>query len=168
MDFKEINTLLGKYWDGKTSLQEETTLKEYFASNNVAKELLPYKSLFQFFVTEKGAEAPDELEEKLLDQMVGSIAKKRRLPAWRPLIKYAAAFLLLSFGTFYLFNFQLQPIENTTIVYDDNPEDAVKAYNEVKAALALVSRKIDKGATKATIGISKTKKPNQIFKLLNQ
>jgi len=157
-----------KYWEGESSLQEESKLKEYFSGENVAKELLPYKSLFQFFVKESNDVPSDELDKKLMDQMVSSISQKRRIIGWKPLLKYAAAFVFLAFGTFYFFSNQLpSTVEDSAVVYHDDPEDAIKAYNEVKAALALVSRNMDKGTSKASIGISKTKKTNQIFKLLN-
>ena len=49
MDYKNINNLLEKYWEGESSLQEEETLKQYFNHGTVAPELEQYQSLFQYF-----------------------------------------------------------------------------------------------------------------------
>jgi len=49
MDFKKIDNILNKYFEGLTSLEEEKILKEYFASDNIAEEHYPYKAMFNYF-----------------------------------------------------------------------------------------------------------------------
>lgn len=42
----DIDSLLDKYWDGNTSLEEERLLKTYFQSGQVQTEHLPFQDLF--------------------------------------------------------------------------------------------------------------------------
>lgn len=163
MAYKEIKNLLEKYWQGETSILEEQKIKKYFAGDNVADELKPYKSLFNFFDEEKDESSSPLLEESILNS-IG--AKKRRLTTWKPLLRVAAAVLIFALGGLVFYQ-TTSVYQSQELVYDSEPEDALKAYNEVKAALALVSNKMDKGTNKAVIGISKTKSANDIFKILN-
>ena len=47
MDYKVMEQLLDKYFDGETSLQEESRLREYFRRADVPEALQPYQPLFR-------------------------------------------------------------------------------------------------------------------------
>ena len=47
-DYKHIDNILNKYFDGLTNLQEEAELRRYFHSDQVAAAHEPYKVLFQY------------------------------------------------------------------------------------------------------------------------
>ena len=50
MDYNHITQLLEKYFEGETSLKEESRIKStFFQSNNVPEQLKRYQNLFQFF-----------------------------------------------------------------------------------------------------------------------
>ncbi len=166
MAYNKIKILLDKYWDGKTSIEEENTLKKYFNSNKVADDLKPYKSLFNFYEDAQNELPSSKLEESILES-IGE-TKTRKLSPWKPFLRTAAAILLLAFGGLTIYNSTQNTDFKQAVVYDNQPEDARKALAEVKAALALVSNKMDKGTNKAVLGISKTKSANNIFKLLNK
>jgi cystathionine beta-lyase/cystathionine gamma-synthase len=53
MELKNIESLLEKYEEGQTSLQEEAQLKHYFTTETVAPHLEVYRSLFTYFVSDK-------------------------------------------------------------------------------------------------------------------
>ena len=53
MELKNIESLLEKYEEGQTTLQEEAQLKHYFTTETVAPHLKVYASLFTYFVLEK-------------------------------------------------------------------------------------------------------------------
>ena len=53
MELKHIESLLEKYEDGQTSLQEEAQLKHYFTTETVAPHLEVYRSIFTYFVSDK-------------------------------------------------------------------------------------------------------------------
>lgn len=52
-DLDNIEKLLGKYQEAKTTLQEEALLKDYFTSDNVAPHLQEYQYMFQYFTKSK-------------------------------------------------------------------------------------------------------------------
>ena len=53
MELKNIESLLEKYEEGQTTLQEEAQLKHYFTTETVAPHLEVYRSLFTYFVSDK-------------------------------------------------------------------------------------------------------------------
>lgn len=59
MESNKINELLDKYFEAETTSAEENTLKTYFAGENVAREHLHYKPLFQHFAEQKQLKAPE-------------------------------------------------------------------------------------------------------------
>ena len=46
MDYKYIEQLLERYWQGETTLQEEAILRAFFSQDDVPASLMKYKSLF--------------------------------------------------------------------------------------------------------------------------
>lgn len=50
---KDIKTLLDKYFEGETSIQEERDLQKYFSSSNISPKYLKYAPMFRFFEEEK-------------------------------------------------------------------------------------------------------------------
>ena len=48
MDYKYIEQLLERYWNGETSLEEEGILRAFFAQKDVPEVLRPYQSLFVY------------------------------------------------------------------------------------------------------------------------
>jgi len=53
MELANIEKLVEKYLNAETSLQEETTLKNYFTGGNVAPHLQEYEYMFNYFATIK-------------------------------------------------------------------------------------------------------------------
>lgn len=53
MELANIEKLLEKYLEGTTTLQEETTLKNYFNKGLVAPHLQEYQPLFMYFASAK-------------------------------------------------------------------------------------------------------------------
>ena len=52
MDYKYINQLLERYWRCETSIEEEDILKAFFSQKDVPVELLRYKDLFTYELSE--------------------------------------------------------------------------------------------------------------------
>ena len=48
MDYKYIQQLLDRYWQGDTSIEEENILRQFFIQPNVPDELLQYRALFVY------------------------------------------------------------------------------------------------------------------------
>jgi hypothetical protein len=66
MELANIEILVEKYENAETSLQEETTLRNYFTGGDVAPHLQEYEYMFNYFVASKDETytKPIQLEPK--------------------------------------------------------------------------------------------------------
>jgi hypothetical protein len=96
-----IKTLIEKYFEGLTSLEEEQLLRDYFQKKNVAKEFEIYKPIFQFFSGE-----------------IQTHINKRKVTPVQWFSIFAAACLLLLFILRFTFNMQ-KTVSETSQAYID-------------------------------------------------
>lgn len=159
MDYKNINHLLEKYWEGETSLQEEETIKQYFNNGSIAPELEQYQPLFQFLKEEQDVMISDDFEKRLLEQIENEPqikeARVRKLP-WMTAIRSIAAVGILLLGAFFIFQNSQDTVEKD-VWAEYEIQDEQQAIEATKAALALLSGKMKKGSKKATKGFSEMK-----------
>jgi hypothetical protein len=154
MKYEQISALLEKYWEGETSLQEERELKNYFASGAVDPRLHSIEPLFRAVREDQGR------------QFTAPVPAPRRLTivatVWRTWAVAASVAGLLFLG--WLFRDQLagpagKPMAaETKNLQEDTYDDPEKAAAEIKAALALVSSKLNKGKKEAAKGLRKMEK----------
>ncbi|MEM6966907.1 MAG: hypothetical protein AAF573_19235 [Bacteroidota bacterium] len=175
MDYKNINHLLEKYWEGETSLQEEATLKQYFNQENVATEHRQFTPLFQYLKDEQDVMISDGFEAKLLAQLEKEqpSAKVRQL-SWARGIQTVAAIGIILLGAFFIFQQEKQTDNpyhperfagRTNVFIIDDPEESEEAMAATKLMLELISGKMKKGSDKATKGIVEVNKgKNRTFK----
>lgn len=74
MNTREIEILIGRYFEAETTLEEEKLLKQFFSGNNVPDELKHHSALFKFASNEEKLHAPSLTDE----QLSGSIQGKKR------------------------------------------------------------------------------------------
>ncbi|MBF4473241.1 SipW-dependent-type signal peptide-containing protein [Flavobacterium sp. HJJ] len=129
MEFNKIEALLGKYFEGETSIAEENELKNYFSSPNTAPHLEQYKPLFGYF-----AEAKNENFEKVIP-----LISKKKKTAW--LLAAASIAVLLGAGTYAYFNADKEKVNNELGTYE-NPKEAFEATQK---ALAMLSNNVNAG-----------------------
>lgn len=143
MDYKEVKTLLEKYWNCETSLEEEAQLREYFSSEKIHEDLIEFAPLFQYFKSEGQIRISDNFNEKFLNQVESKkkTAKRRYLNIY---YKVAAAVILILF-VFTIHQRFIAVKEKATIIVQDTFDDPEKALEETKKALLLVSEKWNKG-----------------------
>lgn len=95
MDYKYINQLLDRYWQGETTLEEEQILRSFFSQLCVPEELAKFRPLFVYEQTEpKTDRLGDDFDERMLS-MVGEpqeVKARKVLISQRfaPLFKAAA------------------------------------------------------------------------------
>ncbi len=159
-----IKKLLEKYFDGNTSIAEEQILKSYFNEHEVASELLPYQSLFQYFTTTATIQSSDDLERKIVAQL--PTATIRRIPStWmRWTIGIAASIAMLVAGWWVADQWQTEEqvaVINWEQYEPDNPEEA---YEYTKAALELLAKKLNGGAAQVAEELDKLNEVSSIFK----
>ena len=159
---QDIETLQNKYWDGETTLEEERNLKAYFAQPNVAEKWRALTPLFQALREEKATQMPHANGKRVRMGFAGS-----------PRLRWAAAAILIGVlataGTWAFRNQQEQSrIESVHAkLNQDTFDDPQKAAEEIKAALALVSSKMNKGRRNAAKGLKKMEKVEKYFPKTN-
>lgn len=189
--YSEIQSLLDRYWEGETTLEEERLLKSYFASGQIDERFRSVAPLFQVFREEKALEYA----------RAKTVEMKPRIFAWHGWAAAASVLLLLSAGWWWMNrekglpqqiavqkevpaeytkpapteDFSQVAEEKTTpkkISYSGSKRtkkvpvdpEAEKAMAEIKAALALVSSKIGKGRREAAKGAIYLENVDKIFK----
>ena len=160
MDYNNIRKLLDKYWEGQSSVEEEIQLRDFFSGTDVPEDLKSYQPLFQFFQIEKDKNLSGDFDQRLIQQLKSSQKPKanvRRLPYY--LMRVAAAALLLF--SIYFVNQQWTQDTYDPVAEEMTPEEV---YAQTKAALLLVSAKLNKGTNVANDGMSKMNKATRIIK----
>lgn len=100
MDYKYINQLLNRYWEGETSLEEEDILRAFFSQDNVPAELMRYKPLFCYEATQAKR---DVLGDDFDARVLAAITERKPVKAqvismgqrFKPLLKAAAMVAIL-------------------------------------------------------------------------
>ena len=145
MELHNIKNLLEKYFEGETSLQEEKELKNYFSSENIAPELLQYKSMFGYFSEEKTTESEREIV----------LEKKSNHRKWLGMA--ASIVILLGIG----FTFLKQPVQQDDLGTFDDPE---MALIETQKAFNLIAENLNKGKESINYLQEYENTKNRIFK----
>lgn len=130
MALDKIEVLVEKYFDAETSIAEESELKVYFSSENVAQHLQHYTSLFVHF---------KEAKEEQFTTPIVLKTNKKNYSAW--LSVAATVTILLGIGSFMYVNNQQNAVPTAYGTYDD-PE---VAFRETQKALALISAHVNTG-----------------------
>ena len=98
MDYKDIEQLLERYWQCETSVEEEATLRDFFAKEEVPAHLLRYKNLFVYQQVQQEVGLGEDFDTRILAEVVK--AKRLTLTGrFIPLFKAAAVIaIILSLG----------------------------------------------------------------------
>lgn len=162
MDYNRIRSLLHKYWNCETTLQEEEELRSFFSTRNVPDDLKPYSSLFQYFLYENEAQVSDGFDEKILMRIGKGKEKSQKQVFLSIFYKVAAAVILILFTVTVHQKF-IKVREKATTLVQDTFDDPEKALEQTKKALLLVSEKWNKG--KANVGrLSEFNKAEKIIR----
>jgi hypothetical protein len=146
MEYNNIESLLEKYFEGETSIEQEKQLTNYFSSANVALHLLHYQPIFKYFNIEK----QDTFNQEI-------VLKSNRNTTWFSMA--ASLVLLAGIIAFYLFNNKQADPEEGLGTYK-SPEIA---FVETQKALQMLSSNVNVGINSvAYIGEYQNTK-NKIF-----
>lgn len=167
MDYKGIKVLLDKYFDGETSLQEESQLQRYFQEPEVHPSLRSYKPMFEFFYAERERHLSSDFETRLLEKLQQTESPRMRVVQTRIWITRVAAALILAAGIWWVYpKLQQQPKEVVAQTIDWSkyePETPEEAYKILKTSLHKVSNELNDGAEKAAKEVMKVKKMNEVL-----
>lgn len=139
MNTDRIPSLIDKYFEGETTLQEEQRIKEYFANTSlIPDDLLPLKDFFLPLDDYKNLKVSTEIDTRLEERLLAEEdkARKNRIFNIRTYVTtgIAAAFVLLI-----TFQKMVQPSFKSTV------DDPVVAMQIVTEAFSQVNRNMEKG-----------------------
>jgi len=165
MKTQDIKTLLDRYFEGATTLQEEQQLRRYFNQEEVEPSLLHYQPLFQYFEQAGEVQLSEDFESRLFDQIDAPKQATARLrPMWRSALRIAAAVAVLV-AVYFLLPLQPKPAQPQAYDWEKvATEDPDLAYEQTEAALRLLASKLNGGAKTAVKEIEKVEKVANVFK----
>lgn len=184
MKYEKIHELLDRYWEGETSLEEERSIKEYFNAPGIDERLRPLAPMFQAFSEEQTVQLASKtkvvpMRPQMYQWAVAASLALMLAAGWWMLregetVKAVAGIpaaespqttvpavapekSLTATGK--------KEIEKALPPIKKNPwkprkpktaidPETARAMAEIKAALALVSSKLDKGRNEAVKGAS--------------
>ncbi|MEM9823904.1 MAG: hypothetical protein AAF985_22660 [Bacteroidota bacterium] len=163
MDAKTIQSLLDKYWEGQTSLEEEQTLKTYFQQEALPEEWKAYAPFFQMLSTESKMGTSSAFDKQLEEALTKETKKQPRpLHSYRWMLRAAAVLLLVSMSFLLL---KTLPEQQQITQEEETYENPELAYAKAKEVLLLLSTKMQRGTEKASDGVKKAQKASDIIKL---
>lgn len=148
MESHKIETLLEKYFEGETTIAQETQLQEYFSSPDVAQHLEQYRPMFGYF---------SKAREQQFEQTLPLQPRKRKAVAW--LSVAASVVVLLGVGTFAYNNMQDSSSDELG-TYDD-PEIA---FRETQKALDMLAGHVNTGVESVSYINEYEDSKNLVFK----
>jgi len=141
MNLQEIEKLLDRYFEGETTLLEETRLREFFASGNVPDQWKNLERYFSHIEQERSLLLDNpEFDAKIMMQVKESklaVITDIRRP-WIYWLSGVAAGILILVAIFVRFD----PFSRKI---DDTYKDPKVAYLEAKKALLYISEKFNQG-----------------------
>lgn len=94
MNYQYIEQLLDRYWEGRTTLEEEQILRSFFSQPDIPEDMRQYAPLFRYETEEKDVCLGKDFDTRmsaLLDSETKVKAKRIRLSTrFAPLLKAAA------------------------------------------------------------------------------
>ncbi len=94
MNYQYIEQLLDRYWEGRTTLEEEQILRSFFSQPDIPEDMRQYAPLFRYETEEKDVCLGKDFDARmsaLLDSETKVKAKRIRLTTrFAPLLKAAA------------------------------------------------------------------------------
>jgi hypothetical protein len=140
MNPEEIKQLLERYYEGKSTLEEEHTLKNFFSQENIPEHLTCEKEIFRYYIQSSEVPEPSSGFENSIISALDSVderserLKRRRI--FGVLTGIAAGILILT-GTYFYFVNKSEP--------RDTYSDPELAYAETMKILYNVSERLNQG-----------------------
>lgn len=139
--------MLERFYQGRTTLEEEQWLQDYFSSSAVPDEFFPDRDLFTVFqTTEDAMKIPGDLDQKILAKLEGEERRElrsRRITIYSLSGLAAGLLALIAVYLFFLRNEESPLLASQQ--WEDTYEDPLQAYEEAKKTLLYVSNKLNQG-----------------------
>lgn len=166
MEYQKIKTLLERYFQGETSVEEERLLRRYFSGEGVDQRLRQYAPLFRLFYREQQEKLDENKAGQILAQLPAGPANRISLSTRRysRLLQIAAS-LVLIVGLYWAYQYR-QPVEQTAEVDWSKYEitDEREALDITRNALLKVSKSLNEGASTAADKLDRMQEIGKFFK----
>lgn len=155
MDSERIKSLLEKYWNCETSLEEENELREFFTSADIPAEMKETAALFQYFEAEKKRTVGENFEHDVTKQL-----RQRRggkvvsMVSFQNIARIAAGIAVVVVATYFI---RQEIRKSYPKELQDTYTDPQMAFEETKKALMMISN-----------SFGKAKKEAEKMKMLNE
>lgn len=136
MDSKLVERYIDNYWEGRSTLEEEQLIKDFYSFGEVPEHLEMYREVFTDIEIAIVPELGEEFDRKLLS----TIEEKKTGSSWA-IFKIAAIGLILLITSISVFRMDMkkQELAQDTV---STPEDAL---TETKKAFLLIAEAMNKG-----------------------
>lgn len=133
MDYNQLETLIKKYWDCETSLEEEERLREWFRTHEVPERFRETAKLFSYFDEQRQKATDKQFDAKVLTNLQ-SKSKGKTVNLWQTSLKIAAGIAVVAASIFFV---RQELIEKHDIAEIEDPQ---KAFEEAKKAFMMISK----------------------------
>lgn len=154
MTVQQIETLVEKYFQAETTLEEERQLREWFSRQ---RELPPHleacRPWFLMLEEERQRTTSADFAERLQRKIEATPAPARVVPLWtRRLMQVAAVGLMLLMAVFVARMWQAAPThhnQSAIVLAEGEIDDPELAYQQTMAALEFLTSRMEAGRRKA-------------------
>jgi hypothetical protein len=172
MNWFDIEQVLERFWEGKTSLEEEQELKHAFLREDLSSHLVPLRDYFNYTIHQKNIKHPQQNFEAQISEKLKPI--KKPIFTGTKFLAYAASLLLVISSLFFLLK------ENNSLKYEPLTEKEMQVAQKymglmarnMELSLAISSNTIEKlnrlnsgASTLQHYEISYTKQIKQLNKI---
>ncbi|MBS1489744.1 MAG: hypothetical protein JSS93_04405 [Bacteroidetes bacterium] len=143
MDSERIETLLEKYWNAETSLEEENELYLFFQTCPASEKWNEAAELFRYLHNEKKKTMQDPFFDQAVTKQTGQRPKGKTIRMRNGFqIMRIAAGILVMVAAVYLIGMEVR--KNSPQAGADTETDPQRAFEETKKALLMISRNFNK------------------------
>ncbi|MEP6734765.1 MAG: hypothetical protein ABJA70_04545 [Chryseolinea sp.] len=139
MDSNRLKELLGRYWNGDSTLEEEQQLRDHFSTSDISDELKETGALFKYFEQSKKRSLTDiSFDRTIVEKINRPVAPKGRVATIVfNAMKIAAGVAVLMVAIWFV---RTEVRQNTPQEVVDTYDDPKMAFEETKKALLMISK----------------------------
>lgn len=164
MENRKLDTLLNRYFEGLSNLEEEQQLKDFFRKEEVPETYRLYQPLFRGLLEETEVKLPAFVEADILATIEAESAPKIRQLKPLKWMRYVAAVLVFAIGLTWWMLPNPEPEVTAGIDWSqyepETPEEAALIYQQ--AILKLTSA-LNNGANSAAQHVKRVETVGQFF-----
>ena len=138
MDSNRLKELLGRYWNGESTLEEEQQLRDHFSTSEIPEEHKETAALFKYFEQSRKKSLTDiSFDRTIVEKIHKPAAKGRVASIVFNAMKIAAGVVVLMVAIWFV---RTEVRQSTPQEVVDTYDDPKMAFEETKKALLMISK----------------------------